>query len=171
MDQHFTPFPMTLIRARFCRDGRRAVETADLPFGALTCNCQWTLPSPHDHRCRRTLWASASMSKDERASSISADYLLPFAFARAHFCPDIRKILENSVVAAAIRPAHLRGDGGAGPGCGGIGRICGVHVVVTKSASLSQSVRCCRRSKHILAIFDRQRNAPERAIQRTCSGP
>jgi hypothetical protein len=39
-----------------------------------------------------------SMSEGERASIISADHPLPFAFAFAHtrICPDVRKILEKS---------------------------------------------------------------------------
>src|ERR1700754_2843232 len=36
MDQHFTPFPMTFIRTRFCRDGRRAVENQSLARSQTT---------------------------------------------------------------------------------------------------------------------------------------
>jgi hypothetical protein len=50
-----------------------------------------------EHRRDRSDFISSSMSEGERASSISADYPLSLLLARARFCPDIRKILENSV--------------------------------------------------------------------------
>jgi hypothetical protein len=37
------------------------------------------------------------MSEGEWALTISTDYPLSFVFARARFCPDTRKILENEL--------------------------------------------------------------------------
>jgi len=48
-----------------------------------------------DYRRDRPVCISLSMSEGERVLTISADYPLSFVFARARFCPDIRKILEE----------------------------------------------------------------------------
>ena len=69
-----------------------------------------------DPRRDRPDFTSSSMSEDEWALSISPDYPLPFAFARARFWPDTRKILENSAIGAAIRPAHIHAVGDSGTG-------------------------------------------------------
>jgi len=60
-----------------------------------------------DPRRDRPVFTSLSMSEGERALSISADYALPFPFARARFCSDIRKTLEKSDRESALQMAAL----------------------------------------------------------------
>jgi hypothetical protein len=48
-----------------------------------------------DHRFRRTVFTSLSMSEGDWASIISANYASSLVFARARLCSDIRKILEK----------------------------------------------------------------------------
>ena len=71
-----------------------------------------------DYRRDRPVSTSASMSEGERASSISADYLLPFALARARFFPDVRRVLENvrepALFSESPRPSSSTGGSDRG---------------------------------------------------------
>jgi hypothetical protein len=62
---------------------------ADVRFGARTGNCQWTPPSPHDHRLRRTAFMSGSMSETIEGHMNQQFTPHLFTFTDAHSRQDI----------------------------------------------------------------------------------